>query len=49
MCTSDPRSIRLVALDEGPDIPLAGGPIVLGLHPRCDARLDSLRVLRRHC
>lgn len=40
---------RLVALDEGPDIPLAHDPIVVGRHPECDVRLDSFRVSRRHC
>jgi len=40
---------RLVALDEGPDIPLDRDIIMVGRHPQCDARLDSLRVSRRHC
>jgi hypothetical protein len=40
---------RLVALDEGPDIPLDRAMIVVGRHPQCDARLDSLRVSRHHC
>ena len=40
---------RLVALDDGPDIPLDRDLIVVGRHPQCDARLDSLRVSRRHC
>ena len=40
---------RLVALDEGPDIPLARGPILVGRHPHCDVRLPSIRVSRRHC
>lgn len=40
---------RLVALDEGPDIPLDRSMIVVGRHPQCDARLDSLRVSRHHC
>lgn len=40
---------RLVALDEGPDIMLDRGMIVVGRHPGCDARLDSLRVSRHHC
>ncbi len=41
--------IRLVALDEGPDIPLDREMLVVGRHPQCDARLDSIRVSRRHC
>ena len=40
---------RLVALDEGPDIPLDRTMIVVGRHPQCDARLDSLRISRHHC
>ena len=40
---------RLVALDEGPDIPLDRSMVVVGRHPQCDARLDSLRVSRHHC
>jgi predicted component of type VI protein secretion system len=40
---------RLVALDEGPDIPVDRLNLVVGRHPQCDARLDSIRVSRRHC
>jgi pSer/pThr/pTyr-binding forkhead associated (FHA) protein len=40
---------RLVALDDGPDIPLGREPIVVGRHPLCDVRLPSIRVSRRHC
>jgi len=40
---------RLVALSEGADIPLDRAMIVVGRHPQCDARLDSIRVSRRHC
>lgn len=42
-------SVRLVALDEGPDISLDRETLVVGRHPQCDARLDSIRVSRRHC
>ena len=42
-------SIRLVALDEGSDISLDREMLVVGRHPQCDARLDSIRVSRRHC
>ncbi len=41
--------IRLVALDEGPDIPIDREMLIVGRHPQCDARLDSIRVSRRHC
>lgn len=40
---------RLVALDDGPDIILDRAMLVVGRHPQCDARLDSIRVSRRHC
>jgi pSer/pThr/pTyr-binding forkhead associated (FHA) protein len=40
---------RLVALDEGPDILLDRAMVVVGRHPSCDTRLDSLRVSRQHC
>ena len=40
---------RLVALDEGPDITLDRTIVVVGRHPACDTRLDSLRVSRHHC
>jgi pSer/pThr/pTyr-binding forkhead associated (FHA) protein len=42
-------SARLVAIDEGPDIPLNRPMVVVGRHPACDTRLDSLRVSRHHC
>ncbi len=42
-------SARLVALDEGPDIPLDRAMLIVGRHPQCDTRLDSIRVSRRHC
>jgi predicted component of type VI protein secretion system len=41
--------VRLVALDEGPDIVLDRVMVVVGRHPSCDTRLDSLRVSRQHC
>jgi hypothetical protein len=41
--------VRLVALDEGPDIMLDRTMVVVGRHPNCDTRLDSLRVSRHHC
>lgn len=39
----------LVALDEGSDILIDRAVMVVGRHPQCDARLDSIRVSRRHC
>ena len=40
---------RVVALDNTPDITLDRALVVVGRDPRCDARLDSLRVSRQHC
>ncbi len=40
---------RLVALEEGEDIPLDRAMIVVGRHPGCDSRLESLRISRHHC
>jgi len=40
---------RLVALDEGSDIPMDRTMVVVGRHPLCDVRLDSLRISRHHC
>ncbi len=40
---------RLVAMDEGSDILLDRPMVVVGRHPQCDTRLDSIRVSRRHC
>src|SRR5262245_27942504 len=42
-------SARFVALDEGPDISLESAMVVVGRHPNCDTRLNSLRVSRHHC
>jgi pSer/pThr/pTyr-binding forkhead associated (FHA) protein len=40
---------RLVSLDGSAPIPIDRALIVVGRHPRCDARLDSPHVSRRHC
>ena len=41
---------RLIALNGGPDITLFDhAPMTMGRDPRCDARLDSLRISRFHC
>jgi pSer/pThr/pTyr-binding forkhead associated (FHA) protein len=42
-------SPRFVAIDEGPDIPMNRAVVVVGRHPNCDTRLDSLRISRHHC
>jgi pSer/pThr/pTyr-binding forkhead associated (FHA) protein len=49
MTASDLIPLRLVALDGGPEIHLDRILIVLGRHPGCDVRLDSMRVSRLHC
>jgi pSer/pThr/pTyr-binding forkhead associated (FHA) protein len=36
-------------LGGGSDIPVGRTPVIVGRHPRCDARLDSIRVSRIHC
>jgi hypothetical protein len=41
--------LRLVALEEGSDIPIDRDMLIIGRHPQCDARLDSIRISRRHC
>jgi predicted component of type VI protein secretion system len=41
--------IRLISLDGGPDIIVDGLPVLVGRHPQCDVRIDSIRVSRRHC
>jgi hypothetical protein len=42
-------ALRLVPLDEGSEIILDRAMVVVGRHPSCDARLDSLRISRHHC
>jgi pSer/pThr/pTyr-binding forkhead associated (FHA) protein len=39
----------LRAFFDGPDITLDRAMVMVGRHPQCDVRLDSLRVSRRHC
>jgi predicted component of type VI protein secretion system len=41
--------LRLVALDEGSDITVDRTMMIVGRHPQCHARLESIRVSRRHC
>jgi pSer/pThr/pTyr-binding forkhead associated (FHA) protein len=40
---------RLVALTGEADIKVDRSLVLVGRHPRCDARLTSSRVSRRHC
>jgi pSer/pThr/pTyr-binding forkhead associated (FHA) protein len=41
--------LRLVPLDHWPEILVDPPMIIVGRDPSCDARLDSIRVSRRHC
>jgi len=49
MVGSIASAMQLVALDEGSNIALDRAMLIVGRHPQCDARLDSIRVSRRHC
>jgi pSer/pThr/pTyr-binding forkhead associated (FHA) protein len=42
-------TLRLVSLSGNPDIPLDHAMIVVGRDSRCDVRIESLTVSRRHC
>jgi hypothetical protein len=48
-CKEIKMPARLVAIDGGSDIPLKRPMVLVGRHPACDVRLDSLRVSRHHC
>src|SRR4051812_35584983 len=41
--------LRLLALSGAPDISVDKAIIVVGRDRACDARLDSIKVSRRHC
>jgi pSer/pThr/pTyr-binding forkhead associated (FHA) protein len=41
--------LRLVAMYDGPDILVDRDMILIGRHPACDVRLDSMMVSGRHC
>ena len=41
--------LTLRSVSGGPDITLDRPLVLVGRHPQCDARLDSVRVSRRHC
>lgn len=42
-------TMRLVALNTGPNIPINASMMVVGRHPTCDIVLDSNRISLRHC
>jgi pSer/pThr/pTyr-binding forkhead associated (FHA) protein len=41
--------LRLIPLDQWPEIPVGPAMTVVGRDPTCDARLESILVSRRHC
>jgi len=40
---------HLVALTDGPDIPLSKPIILIGRHQECDIQIPSRKISRRHC
>ncbi|MBX7103935.1 MAG: FHA domain-containing protein [Gemmataceae bacterium] len=42
-------SANLVALSEGPNLPLDRPVLLVGRHAECDLQLNSGKVSRRHC
>jgi pSer/pThr/pTyr-binding forkhead associated (FHA) protein len=42
-------SPHLVALTDGPDIPLSKPIILIGRHQECDIQIPSRKISRRHC
>jgi pSer/pThr/pTyr-binding forkhead associated (FHA) protein len=43
------ETVRLIALDGGPDVSLGPNPLIVGRNPSCDLLLDSDQVSRLHC
>src|SRR3954469_24346682 len=41
--------LRLITPESWPDIPLDEAIIVIGRHPSCETRLNSIEISRRHC
>jgi pSer/pThr/pTyr-binding forkhead associated (FHA) protein len=44
-----PVSVQLVALTEGPNIPLDKPIVLIGRHQECDIQIPSRKISRRHC
>src|SRR5215213_4302425 len=42
-------SVQLIALSEGPSIPLDKPIILIGRHQECDIQIPSRKISRRHC
>src|SRR6185312_12545126 len=42
-------SPHLVALTDGPDIPLSKPIVLIGRHQECDIQIPSRKISRRHC
>lgn len=40
---------HLVALTDGPDIPLSKPIVLIGRHQECDIQIPSRKISRRHC
>jgi pSer/pThr/pTyr-binding forkhead associated (FHA) protein len=44
-----PVYVQLVALAEGPNIPLDKPIVLIGRHQECDIQIPSRKISRRHC
>ena len=44
-----PVIIQLIALTEGPNIPLDKPIVLIGRHQECDIQIPSRKISRRHC
>src|SRR5215213_1078448 len=42
-------SVQLIALSEGPSIPLDKPIVLIGRHQECDIQIPSRKISRRHC
>lgn len=40
---------KLIALSEGPDLPIDRPVLLVGRHAECDLQLNSGKISRRHC
>ncbi|HZZ82493.1 MAG TPA: FHA domain-containing protein [Gemmataceae bacterium] len=44
-----PAFVQLVALTDGPNIPLDKPIVLIGRHQECDIQIPSRKISRRHC
>jgi pSer/pThr/pTyr-binding forkhead associated (FHA) protein len=49
MCASNFAIVRMVALAGMPPFHVGRIPVVIGRHPQCDVRIDSIQISRYHC